>query len=72
MIRYYVTDRSQGAVLASAERAIRDHVDMIQLSADLSAARGYAFGKDVRTALLFKAQAGDGTAHEVIQDKIPE
>jgi len=31
MIRYYVTDRSQGDVLASAERAIRDHVDMIQI-----------------------------------------
>ena len=31
MIRYYVTDRSRGDVLASAERAIHDHVDMIQV-----------------------------------------
>jgi thiamine-phosphate pyrophosphorylase len=31
VIRYYVTDRSQGDVLASAERAIRDRVDMIQV-----------------------------------------
>jgi thiamine-phosphate pyrophosphorylase len=31
MIRYYVTDRRQGNILASATRAIRDHVDMIQV-----------------------------------------
>src|SRR5262245_7067262 len=31
MIRYYVTDRRQGDILASATRAIRDHVDMIQV-----------------------------------------
>jgi thiamine-phosphate pyrophosphorylase len=31
MIRYYVTDRRQGDVLASAARAIRDGVDMIQV-----------------------------------------
>src|SRR5262245_8180214 len=31
MIRYYVTDRSRGDVLASAARAIHDHVDMIQV-----------------------------------------
>jgi thiamine-phosphate pyrophosphorylase len=40
MIRYYVTDRSQGDVLASAERAIRDRVDMIQIrEKDLSGRR---------------------------------
>jgi len=38
MIRYYVTDRRQGDVLASAARAIRDRVDMIQVrEKDLSA-----------------------------------
>jgi thiamine-phosphate pyrophosphorylase len=31
MIRYYVTDRRQGDILASAGCAIRDHVDMIQV-----------------------------------------
>jgi len=31
MIRYYVTDRRQGNVLASAARAIREGVDMIQV-----------------------------------------
>src|SRR4051812_49037025 len=31
MIRCYVTDRRQGDVLASAARAIREHVDMIQI-----------------------------------------
>src|SRR5262249_5886111 len=31
MIWYYVTDRHQGNVLASAERAIRDGVEMIQV-----------------------------------------
>ena len=31
MIRYYVTDRRQGDVLASAGRAIRDGVEMIQV-----------------------------------------
>ena len=31
MIRYYVTDRRQGDVLASAMRAVREHVDMIQV-----------------------------------------
>src|SRR5262249_8142625 len=31
MIRCYVTDRRQGDVLASAARAIRDHVDIIQV-----------------------------------------
>jgi thiamine-phosphate pyrophosphorylase len=31
MIRYYVTDRRQGDVLASAARAIRDGVEMIQV-----------------------------------------
>src|SRR5205809_84574 len=31
MIRYYVTDRRQGDVLASAGRAVRDGVDMIQV-----------------------------------------
>jgi thiamine-phosphate pyrophosphorylase len=40
MIRYYVTDRSQGDVLASAERAVHDHVDMIQIrEKDLSGRR---------------------------------
>jgi len=38
MIRYYVTDRHQGNVLASAARAIRDGVEMIQVrEKDLSA-----------------------------------
>jgi thiamine-phosphate diphosphorylase len=31
MIRYYVTDRRQGDVAASAARAIRDGVDMLQV-----------------------------------------
>jgi thiamine-phosphate pyrophosphorylase len=31
MIRYYVTDRRQGEILASAARAIRDRVEMIQV-----------------------------------------
>jgi len=31
MIRYYVTDRRQGDVLASAARAIREGIDMIQV-----------------------------------------
>ncbi len=31
MIRYYVTDRRHGDVLASAERAIREGADMIQV-----------------------------------------
>jgi thiamine-phosphate pyrophosphorylase len=31
MIRYYVTDRRQADVLACAERAVRDAVDMIQI-----------------------------------------
>jgi thiamine-phosphate pyrophosphorylase len=31
MIRYYVTDRRQGDVLAFAARAIRDGIDMIQV-----------------------------------------
>ena len=31
MIRYYVTDRRQGDILAAAARAIRDGVDMIQV-----------------------------------------
>src|SRR5438270_2748203 len=31
MIRCYVTDRHHGDVLASAARAIREHVDMIQI-----------------------------------------
>jgi thiamine-phosphate pyrophosphorylase len=31
MIRYYVTDRRHGDVLVSAARAMRDHVDMIQV-----------------------------------------
>jgi thiamine-phosphate pyrophosphorylase len=31
MIRYYVTDRHQGDVLASAKRAVRDGIDMIQV-----------------------------------------
>ena len=31
MIRYYVTDRHQADVLACAERAIRQGVDMIQV-----------------------------------------
>lgn len=31
MIRYYVTDRTQGNILASAERAIRNGVNMIQV-----------------------------------------
>ena len=31
MIRCYVTDRRQGDVLASAARAIREHVDIIQV-----------------------------------------
>src|SRR5262245_44659209 len=31
MIRYYVTDRHQGDVVASAERAVGDGVDMIQV-----------------------------------------
>src|SRR5207249_11336902 len=31
MIRCYVTDRRQGDVLASAARAIHEHVDMIQV-----------------------------------------
>src|SRR5437763_1223409 len=31
MIRYYVTDRRQGDVLACAARAVRDSVDMIQV-----------------------------------------
>ena len=31
MIRCYVTGRRQGDILASAARAIRDHVDMIQV-----------------------------------------
>ena len=39
MIRYYVTDRRQGDVLASAARAVRDGVDMIQVrEKDLPAA----------------------------------
>jgi thiamine-phosphate pyrophosphorylase len=39
MIRYYVTDRRQGDVLASATRAIGDAVDMIQVrEKDLPAA----------------------------------
>src|SRR2546422_483928 len=38
MIRYYVTDRRQGDVLASAARAVRDGVEMIQVrEKDLSA-----------------------------------
>ena len=31
MIRYYVTDRRQGDVLACTSRAIRNGVDMIQI-----------------------------------------
>jgi thiamine-phosphate pyrophosphorylase len=31
MIRYYVTDRRQGNVLASAARAVREGIDMIQV-----------------------------------------
>ena len=31
MIRYYVTDRRQGDILATAARAVRDGVDMIQV-----------------------------------------
>ena len=31
MIRYYVTDRRQGDILAFAARAVRDGVDMIQI-----------------------------------------
>jgi thiamine-phosphate pyrophosphorylase len=31
MIRYYVTDRHQGDILASATQAIRDGIDMIQV-----------------------------------------
>ena len=31
MIRYYVTDRHQGDVLACAARAVRDGIDMIQI-----------------------------------------
>src|SRR2546430_7547044 len=38
MIRYYVTDRRHGDVLASAARAVRDGVEMIQVrEKDLSA-----------------------------------
>ena len=38
MIRYYVTDRRQGDVIASAARAVRDGVEMIQVrEKDLSA-----------------------------------
>src|SRR5262245_3697871 len=40
MIRYYVTDRRQGDVLASAARAIRDGVDMIQVREKDLSARG--------------------------------
>jgi thiamine-phosphate pyrophosphorylase len=43
MIRYYVTDRHQGDVLASAARAIRDGVEMIQVrEKDLSARELYS------------------------------
>jgi thiamine-phosphate pyrophosphorylase len=39
MIRYYVTDRRQGDVLACAARAVRDGIDMIQIrEKDLDAA----------------------------------
>jgi thiamine-phosphate pyrophosphorylase len=39
MIRYYVTDRRQGNVLASAARAVREGIDMIQVrEKDLPAA----------------------------------
>jgi len=31
MIRYYVTDRSQADIVACAERAVRNGVDMIQV-----------------------------------------
>ncbi len=39
MIRYYVTDRRQGDVLACASRAIRNGVDMIQIREKDLAAR---------------------------------
>ena len=39
MIRYYVTDRRQGDVLACASRAIRNGVDMIQVREKDLAAR---------------------------------
>ena len=49
MIRYYVTDRHQGNILASASRAIRDRVDMIQIrEKDLDALDLFSLVCDIR------------------------
>jgi thiamine-phosphate pyrophosphorylase len=49
MIRYYVTDRRQGDVLACVARAVRDGVDMIQVrEKDLSARELYELVSRIR------------------------